>query len=306
VSNVTKLVVMTFVALALLVTPLNASAGRQRTVRRPRPDKTPPTTPVVDGPSETEDTEPSFVFSSSDRRTPSAAIRFRCSIDGPTLHACNSEYSEHLGFGKHILRVRALDRAGNRSRIRRFEFVVIGAWDAFSDFSHAPNQQNPNPDRYGNLTWSYMWSDGRIHDPTRYRLFTHYTVVNADREQWDSGDSHSTPYPPWPLVGVAGGGIVMHPYNGQFAVLGWKSPITGTVGFEGSFRSVDPCSRGIDWTVDKGATIVLSGGLGGGQGQSFNASLPVSSGDVLYFVVDPGPDDLCDTTAVAVTIRTSP
>ncbi len=217
------------------------------------------------------------------RSSPSRRLRNVCPIEG----ACRS------------------DRAGNRSRIKKIEFVVIGVWDAYSDFSHAPNQRNPNPDRYGNLTWSYMWSDGRIHDPTRYRLFTHYTVVDAGREQWDSGDSHSTPYPPWPLVGVAGGGIVMHPYTGQFAVLGWKSPISGTVNFSGSFRSADPCSRGIDWTVDKGATIVLSGRLGGGQGQAFDGSLPVSSAEVLYFVVDPAPDDLCDTTAVAVTIKTS-
>jgi hypothetical protein len=291
----------------LLVMSPGTSANTAGRVRRPRPDKTPPTAPVVDGDTETEETAPVFVFSSRDHRTPAAKIRFQCSMDGVALHPCSREYSEHLDFGKHVLRVRALDRAGNRSRITSFEFTVIGVWDAAADMLIAPNEANPNPDRYGNQAWSYMWSNGRIHDPAVYRLFTHYTVVDANREQWDSGDSHSTPFAPWPLVGLdrAGRRMIMHPYTDQFAVLGWKSPSTGTVDVDGSVRSIDPCSRGIEWTVDQGPTITLSGKLAGGQGQEFKGAVPVTTGESLYFVLDPAPDDLCDTTVVELRISTS-
>jgi hypothetical protein len=291
----------------ILASPPATSAFTQAPDRRPRPDRTPPTAPVVDGQSETEDTSPMFTFSSRDRRTPAAKIRFECSMDDAALHRCSREYSESLAFGKHVLRVRALDRAGNRSRITSFEFVVVGVWDAASDMLVAPNQANPNPDQYGNATWSYMWSSARVHDPARYRLFTHYTVVDANREQWDSGDLQSTPFPPRPLVGLdrPGGRIIMHPYPDEFAVLGWKSPVSGTVDFEGSVRSTDPCSRGVDWTLDQGRTTTMHGTLGGGQGQAFNGSVAITSGDSLYFVLDPGPDDICDTTVVELNIRTS-
>jgi hypothetical protein len=91
----------------------------------------------------------------------------------------------------------------------------------------------------------------------------------------------------------------------QFAVLGWKSPTNGTVDFQGSVRSIDPCSRGIEWTVDKGPTITLSGRLAGGQGQEFKETVLVTSGESLYFVLDPAPDDFCDTTVVELKISTS-
>jgi hypothetical protein len=306
VANVTRLMVIVGLV-ALLVAAVDASQARPQSFPLRPPDTAPPTAPVVDGSSETEETEPQFAFSSSDRRTPPDKIRFRCSIDDSTLHPCRREHSERLDFGKHLLRVQAVDRAGNHSRISVFPFVVVGVWDAARDFSTAPNEANPNPDAYGNLTWTYMWSDGRVHDPGLYRRFSHYTVVDASREQWDNGDSHGTPFSPWPLVGFDRDGrrIFMHPYTGQFAVLGWTSPVNGAVDFDGSFASIDPCSRGIDWTIDNGPTIVLSGHLGGGQGQAFNGELAVTSGESLYFVVDPAPDDLCDTTAVTVTIKTS-
>ncbi len=307
VANVTRglLAVPLLVAVTMATTPAT-SAFTQAPDRRP-PDRTPPTAPVVDGPSETEDTAPVFTFSSRDRRTPAAKIRFECSIDAAALHRCSREYSESLVFGKHVLRVRAVDRAGNRSRITSFAFVVVGVWDAADDMLIAPNHANPNPDRYDNATWSYMWSSVRVHNPAQYRLFTHYTVVDAFREQWDVGDVQATPFPPRPLVGLdrPGGRIIMAPYPEQFAVLAWKSPVSGTVDLEGSVASSDPCSHGMDWTLDQGATSFLHGTLGGGQGQTFNGSLTVASGESLYFVLDPGPDDICDTAVVELTIRTS-
>ena len=249
-----------------------------------------------------------FIFSARDRRTAAAKIRFECSIDDAALRRCSRDYeTEPLSFGHHVLRVRAVDRAGNRSRITSFAFVVVGVWDAAGDMQVAPNQANPNPDRYGNKTWSYLWSSVRVHNPAQYRLFTHYTVVDAFREQWDVGDVLVTPFPPRPLVGLdrPGGRIIMAPYPGAFAVLGWTSPVSGTIDVEGSIALPSLCSGGVDWTLDQGSTSALHGTLPGGQTQPFTGSLSVASGEMLYFVLDPGADDICDTVVVELQIRTA-
>lgn len=298
------------VALVLAALPSTTPAygtSIHATNRRPPPDRTPPSAPVVDGLPQTYDIEPVFIFSAHDRRTPAARIRFECAIDAAALHPCTDEYSERVDFGRHVLRVRALDRAGNRSRITSFDFLVFALWDAADDMLLSPGQVNPNPDRYGNTPWRYMWSPSRAHDPSQYRLFTHYTVVDAFREQWDVGDFQPMPFPPRPLVGfdLSQRRILMHPYPEEFAVLGWKSPMSATIDYVGSIASTDPCSRGITWSIDKGATTLVSGTLGGGQSQRLEGSFTVTGGESIYFVLDPGPDDICDTSAVELTFTQS-
>lgn len=57
----------------------------------------------------------SYRFSARDRGTPARSIRFRCGIDTKHLHACASPLRVRLA-GRHVLRVRAVDPAGNESR----------------------------------------------------------------------------------------------------------------------------------------------------------------------------------------------
>jgi YVTN family beta-propeller protein len=79
-------------------------------------DRHPPTAPRVTGPRTTAEVRPSYGFSARDDSTPARQLRFRCAFDAATLHACTHVYRARLAVGQHVLRVQALDRAGNHSR----------------------------------------------------------------------------------------------------------------------------------------------------------------------------------------------
>jgi hypothetical protein len=72
-------------------------------------DTKPPQTTITAGPSgATHDRTPTFRFTSSE------AGSFTCSVDGKPYKSCTSpDTLPRLGFGKHVFRVRARDRAGN-------------------------------------------------------------------------------------------------------------------------------------------------------------------------------------------------
>jgi hypothetical protein len=76
--------------------------------RRWRIDSKPPSRPKVTIRNGTHR------FSARDRGTPARRIRFRCGIDTKRLHTCAPRLRVRLA-GRHILRVRAVDPAGNES-----------------------------------------------------------------------------------------------------------------------------------------------------------------------------------------------
>jgi large repetitive protein len=65
-----------------------------------------------------------YRFSSTDRGTSSHRLRFRCAIDTRRLHACASRYRLQLPPGRHVLRVRAVDPAGNESGTTTVRLVI--------------------------------------------------------------------------------------------------------------------------------------------------------------------------------------
>lgn len=83
--------------------------------RRWRIDTNPPSRPSVAGPRFARTNSPVYRFSSSDTGTPRGQIRFRCAIDTKRLHVCGSAHRRRLPQGRHVLRVRAVDPAGNES-----------------------------------------------------------------------------------------------------------------------------------------------------------------------------------------------
>jgi hypothetical protein len=91
----------------------------------PAKDRTPPTTPRIVGPSQTESRFPFFSFISRDAVTPRAKLRFRCAVDSTRLRPCPARYNPTLKLGRHVLRVQAVDLAGNKSRIASFVVTVV-------------------------------------------------------------------------------------------------------------------------------------------------------------------------------------
>jgi hypothetical protein len=80
-------------------------------------DTTPPTRPRVRGPRRTAMRAVTFQFVSSDAGTPTAQIAFLCSVDSSRLRSCRSTFRARLRVGVHLLRVAAVDPAGNRSGV---------------------------------------------------------------------------------------------------------------------------------------------------------------------------------------------
>jgi hypothetical protein len=210
------------------------------------------------------------------------------------------------------VRVRALDRAGNASRLTASPFAVVGSWDAATDFRFAPQQENPGHDRYGNTTWFYLYSSARLHDPTLYKPLPEFHVIDANNQQWSLGV-----YPDGsvviPLVGANPNQhlMVFHPDLDRFAVLGWRSPYTGPVSVSLQLQFPDPVaqarSNGIIWSIDREGTQ-LQGAMLKPDMQPANVTIPldVTSGETLYLTIDSNGATESDTTIGQFSVQTAP
>lgn len=78
--------------------------------RRWRIDTRPPSKPEV------VHRKASVSFAAHDRGTPSKQIRFRCAVDSRRFHACSRRV--RVPAAAHVLRVRAVDPAGNESSVK--------------------------------------------------------------------------------------------------------------------------------------------------------------------------------------------
>jgi len=274
----------------------------------PPPDRTPPTKPTIDGAGETSDLRPILHFGARDNRTPPSRIRFRCSIDSPLLHACAriSRPASALAFGQHVVRVRAIDLAGNASAVASATITIVGTWDAAVEFPRAPRPENPGHDKYGNTTWLYLYSTStaRTHDPTLYQPLPNFSVISPGWEVWFRTDGY-------PQVGVTGNSLHMHPdVEHRFAVLGWRSPYTGKVTVEMQrLRLYDPAapgnSNGVIWSIDLGGSVLQTGLLTPTNEASTSIDVNVTTGDTLYLVIDDNGDYGWDSTSGGFRVRTA-
>lgn len=76
-------------------------------------------------------------------------------------------------------------------------------------------------------------------------------------------------------------------------IVGWKSPVGGTVNVNATFSSMNPdCGDGVTWYVEKGNSTLSTGYLPPGPfvpGEKFgayNADVFVLPGEFLYFIVN--------------------
>lgn len=195
------------------------------------------------------------------------------------------------------------------------------SWNAFADFSVAPDEANPGPDQCGNAgVWSYLAAP-TAHTPSSYSLLPYYTAswLSSGQPAWRSTGSYDLPvvavnrgptvYPltiTWPA-----NTMLVHPEMTVPVVVAWTSPISGTVAITGGVSSFDAtCGNGIAWSIDHGSTVLASGSHPRGGSQSFAAgsdgaslaSISVLPGETLYLLVLPNGEYYCDSTGVDLTI----
>jgi hypothetical protein len=85
-----------------------------------RADSAAPKPPVVRGSLVVRDGRVAvYRLSATDAFTPAAALRFLCGVDAAPLRPCGARLQLRLRPGPHVLRVRAVDAAGNRSAVTR-------------------------------------------------------------------------------------------------------------------------------------------------------------------------------------------
>jgi hypothetical protein len=211
------------------------------------------------------------------------------------------------------------------------------SWVLANDFRTHPDAENPNPDSYGNKPWLFLKTSSLTRPilPELMLDFASDLCGSEGVEAWHGDESGPFPFvginatsgvgapcgtPSWPP-----GQISVHPGFGQLAVVGWQSPIDGTVSISGGVTDLDANGGdGIRWFIDRGPANLASGGIANGDNQVFASgtggadlsSVPVQNGEVLYFIVDPrGPssdpnaiagDRNFDTTGLSVTITEVP
>jgi RHS repeat-associated protein len=119
-----------------------------------------------------------------------------------------------------------------------------------------------------------------------YRSGTARANPNPDVSINASGEFRQASSIGWPA-----GAVLLHPLLNQLAVVGWRSPLAGTVTIVGAFRDLDPNnyvdSNGIDWSIDRGATPLAQGAYANGGAQTFSLTATVAVGETLYFTVGP-------------------
>lgn len=79
-------------------------------------DGTAPSAPRVTGPRRLSGPRAIYRFSARDAVDGPRQLRYRCAVDSRRLSPCKARVARRLSRGQHVLRVVAVDRAGNESR----------------------------------------------------------------------------------------------------------------------------------------------------------------------------------------------
>ena len=181
-------------------------------------------------------------------------------------------------------------------------------WRPGTDFRLPPDQQNPSPDRYGNTdVWSYLRSATNSNDPSTYFPLPNFDVDQASWYERDLVNLGVGPGPGLNVIDLHGwsSGIRIHNHD---AIVGWRSPIRGTVtirgtAWAGSSNCPEPAD-GPTFTVQLDGRMLAIYPLRLGESRSIDVVIEVEPGQTVYFSNDPGLDARCDTLRLRLTIAT--
>jgi hypothetical protein len=82
-----------------------------------------PEKPTVRGPRRFRSARVVYRLSATDNVDEARQLRFRCAVDRAPLRTCRARLALRVSRGRHVLRVRAIDRTGNVGRATRVRFV---------------------------------------------------------------------------------------------------------------------------------------------------------------------------------------
>jgi hypothetical protein len=196
-------------------------------------------------------------------------------------------------------------------------------WRLASDFSTAPSQSNPNPDRFGHPdTWEFLQARV-LHSPSTYTLLGDF-VPDAfgvqGLEQWQGPFVSGGPLDQLPAVGINTTGVEqfpftiswpadvvrVHPLGNDAVAVGWRSPVAGYVRVDVALSDLDSsCGDGVGWFVDNGGTTLASGQFPNGGDDAVSLNVMVDKRTELYFIVTDGGrgDYSCDSTGLSIDIH---
>ncbi|MFC2036403.1 clostripain-related cysteine peptidase [Chloroflexota bacterium] len=170
-----------------------------------------------------------------------------------------------------------------------------------------------------------MQSATLFRDPATYSLLPDF-VPDAEGtfgiEVW-RGTYYTDPYPEvkQPIVGINATGapfwpssgvfawppnaILLHPAPSQMAIVGWRSPLSGTVLISGTVIDLDPNGGdGIEWYIERGTASLLARNLPNGGADPFDlAAVTVAPDEFIYFIVHPKGNYHFDSTQLDLTIE---
>ena len=195
-------------------------------------------------------------------------------------------------------------------------------WDVAADFRTAPNQANPSPDRFGHPgVWSYMFSPTGKQSPAAYQLLPAFDTDKFEvpgLESWWGQNVSTSTDDLLPAVGInatghqvttmnihwPAGAVLVHPWDGQPVIIGWRSPVPGNIFVTGAVALAQHpnCGTGIAWALDLGARTLRHGAITQRKRQAWALRIHLKEGNSLYLVIAPRAGFACDSTLVTLTI----
>jgi hypothetical protein len=200
-------------------------------------------------------------------------------------------------------------------------------WNLVLDYLRTSDQTQPvQSDPCGQPVWFFMNSASLNYDPASYiplpAFFDSYVYCTPGTgiKRWMAGPDaepevilnalgQDQACHTWAPITLKTATVHVHPSPSSAAVVGWKSPVQGTVQVEINLADRDPNGGdGVDWFVQhvqkNRTTMPGSGVIVNGGSASWLRTLSVKAGDILYFGFGPGPagDYYYDSTALDITI----